>query len=116
MQKGLRVSPSSLMSLFKSSLSGATRDGFSSCEMSVRVVIPAISSRDQIIAPLKNLVTVHLFLAETFCVKAVIPVCLEAASLFIVCSNVMSTELLEKAGLLRRTESAPPLKLDLIPG
>jgi len=47
-------------------------------------------------APLNDLMTVHLFRAPTFCVKQAIPVCLEAAPLFTVCSNVMSTALLEK--------------------
>jgi len=68
-------------------------------------------------APLNDLMTVHLFRAPTFCVKQAIPVCLEAAPLFTVCScNVMSTAPLEKKCLVRLTESAPASKFVRIPG
>ena len=92
----------------RSELSLTILYGFTSCEVSSLIVKPAISSKHPTTAPLTVLVIVHRFLAFTHCVKAAIPVCLEDASLFTVCSSVKSTELRENDFEVRRIERAPP--------
>ena len=67
-------------------------------------------------APLTVLVIVHRFLAFTHCVKVAIPVCLEAASLFTVCSSVKSTAVRENDFEVRQIERAPPSNIGRIPG
>ena len=79
---GLSVSSRAFMIFCRSELCLTILYAFNSCEGSSLVVKPAISSKHPTTAPLTVLVIVHRFLAFTHCVKAAIPVCLEAASLF----------------------------------
>ena len=72
MVKGLGVFSGSFMISLRSVLSFIL-EGFSSRVVSSLMVRPAISNRQLTIAPLKDLVTVHLLRTITLCVKAAIP-------------------------------------------
>jgi hypothetical protein len=69
--------------------------------------IHAFSSNSFTTALLADLVIVHLFFAAIDRWKALMPVSLEAASAFMVCSSVLSIGFLSKLLLVLRTERAP---------
>ena len=63
-----------------------------------------------------DLVTIQRLLAESNLPNAAMPVCLEAASAFIVCSNVISTAVREKDLSVLLMDSAQDLSVSFNPG
>ena len=112
---GFIVSSIPLINFSKSPLSLLMRVGLSSWDTSSLAVSPAMPLRLFTTAALIGRVMFHLLRAPTLCVNAVMPVCLDAASLLTVCSSVKSTAQRENDFAVRLIDNAPFSNVARIP-